>query len=276
MGDGVARGRGVCARGESKSLSTSTRCGIGRPAVDELAHAQQASRKLHVETWAGRKQGPDLTISQEVEIILGCAVTVRCPSCLSNTSVSPEPGSVTRNMLGWSQMEKTVGSGVWLFRGALKWENVSSLSAAGDGNAYGQGAAIGPPIGERCWPLLARLWRVIAHLMLPWCAEGDVSTAANLNFYLGAKLIVLVSFGTTALFKWKGKSCPDNKAHLCCLGHGDILVMDGRCQDKYLHCTNPGLEQERIDVTFRWIKQHVASCGMLFANVCAGFISFCY
>ena len=40
-------------------------------------------------------------------------------------------------------------------------------------------------------------------------------------------------------------------------------------------------EQERINITFRWIKQHVASCslsedrgGMLFANVCAGFHRF--
>ena len=42
------------------------------------------------------------------------------------------------------------------------------------------------------------------------------------------KLIVLVrSFGTQALFKWKGKS----------LGHGDIHVMDGQCQDEFPHCT---------------------------------------
>ena len=71
-------------------------------------------------------------------------------------------------------------------------------------------------------------------------------TAANLNLYqrrnsrvgwqsddeplLGeveAKLTVSVSFGTYTLFKWKGKSCPDNEAHLCCLGDGDTIVMDG-------------------------------------------------
>ena len=65
----------------------------------------------------------------------------------------------------------------------------------------------------------------------------------------------------------KGKSCSDNEAHLCCLGHGDILVMDGQCQDKFLHCTDPGLEQERINVAFRWIKQHVPSCSLLRAGV---------
>ena len=78
-----------------------------------------------------------------------------------------------------------------------------------------------------------------------------------------AKLIVLVSFGTRALFKWKGKSCPNNDGHSCWLGHGDILVMDGQCQDEFLHCTDPGSDQERINVTFRWIKQHVASCPFL-------------
>ena len=63
------------------------------------------------------------------------------------------------------------------------------------------------------------------------------------------------------------------------LDHGDILVMDGQCQDEFYHCTDPGSHQERINVTFRWIKQHVASCsflrtgcGMLFANVYAVFV----
>ena len=98
-----------------------------------------------------------------------------------------------------------------------------------------------------------------------------------------AKPIVSVSFGSSAVFKWKGQSCPDDEAHLCWLGHGDILVMDGQCQDEFLHRTDPGREQERMNVTFRWIKQHIPSCPLLragvaclFANVCAGFISSCY
>ena len=82
-----------------------------------------------------------------------------------------------------------------------------------------------------------------------------------------AKLIVSVSFGTQALFKWKGKSCPSNDGRSCWLGHGDILVMDGQCQDEVLHRTDPGWEQERINVTFRWIKQHALSCPLLRAGV---------
>ena len=116
--------------------------------------------------------------------------------------------------------------------------------------------------------------------MQPWRAEGEVPTAANLNLYRGwkscvgwhcddeplfgkcgdAKLIVSVSLGSTALFRWRRQSCLDGEEHLCCLGHCDILVMDGQCQDEFLHRTDPGREQERINVTFRWVKQHVSSC----------------
>ena len=75
-----------------------------------------------------------------------------------------------------------------------------------------------------------------------------------------AKLIVSVSLGGSAVCRWKRRSCPNDEGHLCCLGHGDILVMDGRCQDEFLHRTDPCWEQERINITFRWIKQHVSSC----------------
>ena len=82
-----------------------------------------------------------------------------------------------------------------------------------------------------------------------------------------AKLIVSVSLGSTAAFRWKRQSCPDDEAHLCCLGHSDILVMDGQCQDEFLHCTSSGRDLERINVTFRWVKQHVSSCTLFRAGV---------
>ena len=116
--------------------------------------------------------------------------------------------------------------------------------------AYGRGPAIGPHTGERCWPLLAGLWRAVAPLMKPGCAEGEVPTAANLNFYRGwkscvgrhcddeplfgkcgdAKLIVSVSLGSSEVFRWRRQSCPTDEGHLCRLGHGDILVMDGNAR----------------------------------------------
>ena len=232
-----------------------------------------------------------------------------CPSCPDYYPEPPGPGIVIRNMLGWSQLEKTERSGVWLFRGALQGENLFSLlDAAGDWErkgsyhtawavpcdsscscsyAYGHGPAIGPHTGERCWPLLAGLWRAIAPLMKPWCAEGDLPTAANLNLYRGwkscvgwhcddeplfgkcgdAKLIVSVSLGNFALFRWRRQSCSSNEDSSCRLDHGDILVMDGQCQDEFHHRTSPGREQDRINITFRWVKQHVTSCPLFKAGV---------
>ena len=67
--------------------------------------------------------------------------------------------------------------------------------------------------------------------------------------------------------KWEGKSCPSNDGHSCWLGHGDILVMDGQCQDEFRHCTDPRSDQERIYITFRWVNQHVASCSFLRTGV---------
>ena len=123
--------------------------------------------------------------------------------------------------------------------------------------------------------------------MKPWCAEGEVPTAANLNLqrgwnscvgwhrddellfreYSDAKLIVSVSVGSSAVFRWRRQSCPDDEGHLCWLGHGDMLVKDGQYQDEYLHRTDPGREQERINLTFRWVKQHASSCPLVKAGV---------
>ena len=123
--------------------------------------------------------------------------------------------------------------------------------------------------------------------MSPWCADGDVPTAANLNLYGGSKshvawhcddeplfggngdpkLIVSLSLGSSATFKWKAKSCSDSEASSCRLHHGDLLVMDGRCQDEYLHCTSPGLAERRVNITYRWIRYHTPKCPLA-AGVC--------
>ena len=81
------------------------------------------------------------------------------------------------------------------------------------------------------------------------------------------KLIVSVSLGASVLFKWRGRSCLDSGERSCWLGHGDILVMDGQCQDEFLHCTSPGLEHERMNVTFRRIRQHTHFCPLFKAGV---------
>ena len=263
------------------------------------AHTQQTPLKLHVETWEGLlcNQGPK--IFREVEIVPGCAVRVACPSC-PDYPEPPRPGKVIRNMLGWSRLEKTERSEIWVFRGALQGKNLfSSFDVTGDwvrkgsyptawavpynsscscSYAYGHGPAIGPHTGERCWPLLAGVWRAIAPLMQPWCAEGEVPTAANLNLYRGWKSCVgwhcddeplfgKCGDGKFAFFRWRRQSCLSNLCRSCRLDHGDILVMDGQCQDEFLHRTDPCREQERINITFRWIKQHVSSCPLFRTGV---------
>ena len=212
VGDTEDGRRLSCVLGGIKSLSTSTRSGVRRSPVDASAHPQQAPLKLHDETRAGilRNQGPGTF--RKVGIVPGCAAVVARPSCPDHSPEPPGPGSVIRDMLGWSQLEKTAGSGVCLFRGALQGKNLFSLfDAAGDWErkgsyttawavhhdfsctcsyAYGQGPAIGPRSGKLCWPLLAGLWRAIAPLMKPCCAEGNLPTAANLNLYRGWKSCV--------------------------------------------------------------------------------------
>ena len=190
----------------TKPMSMRTRGQVGCPAVEKLASLQQAPGRLHVETWAGRNENPSLPISQVVEILPGCADMVTCLPPPFFSSVSPGPGREVRNGIGWSLMEKTARSGVRLFRGAFRGSSaffalaafanwvekgsfltawaVPPLSSCSCSYLYGRGTAVGPQSGERCWPLLDRLWRAIAPLMKPWCAEGDVPTAANLNLYL--------------------------------------------------------------------------------------------
>ena len=114
--------------GGTKALSMSTRLGVGRPAVEKLASPQQAPGRFHEEAWAGlsQKQGP--RISQEVEIVPVCAVTVACPSCPDNSPVSPGPGREIRNMLGWSRLEETDRSGV--LDAAGDWERKGSYRTA--------------------------------------------------------------------------------------------------------------------------------------------------
>ena len=302
--------RGDCLRGGTKCTSTGTGAQVWLSDEIGSISSHQRSESLHVEAWAGAQGCPPQEGFQGQGFSAGCASDpfFACSSDLD--PVLPGPGIEIRSKLGWSRRENSGRSGVWLFRGAFQGDDLfSSLAETVDWQwkgsyrtawavlgsspcscsyAYGQGTAIGPHTGRRCVPLLLYLWRTfVAPLMKPWCAEGDVPTAANLNFYQGGnsrvswhsddeplfggagvhKLIVSVSFGASVLFKWKGKSCMDSVERLCDIDHGDILVMDGQCQDEFLHCTCPGLERGRINVTYRWIGQHSHFCPLFKAGV---------
>ena len=160
----------------TKPRSLSTRGQVRCPAVEKLASLQRAPGRLHVETWAGRGDNSSLWISQEMEIIPGCADTVvRLPSP-SLSSVSPGRGREVRNWLGWTPLEKTAGSGVWGLRGALVGSSiffalvaacnwvmkgpflrawaVLPLSSCSCSYAYGRGTGVGPiwSGAGHCWP----------------------------------------------------------------------------------------------------------------------------
>ena len=84
-----------------------------------------------------------------------------------------------------------------------------------------------------------------------------------------SKLIVSVSIGFSALFRWKPWPSPDCEADSTWLHHGDLLVMDGRCcQDEYLHSTDTRLDGEPVNVTFRWLKIHLPQCPLGAGVVC--------
>ena len=44
------------------------------------------------------------------------------------------------------------------------------------------------------------------------------------------------------------------------LDHGDVLVMDGLVQSEYVHRTASGVQGPRVNLTYRWVAQHTASC----------------
>ena len=110
------------------------------------------------------------------------------------------------------------------------------------------------------------------------CARGNVPTGVNLNQYAGPgsfirwhsdneslfgprdspKLIVSLSLGNPVEFKVRRVS--DSVTSSITLDHGDVLVMDGSAQLEYLHCTMPGLQGPRVNLTYRWVAQHTASC----------------
>ena len=274
--------------------------GVGRPLEGLVSVGEEltsdfrgASEEVHVEA----REGDTSTTrcgTRLVELGQGCEVEVKIPSDPERDPRSPGPGIRLRERWRWKPLLRTLTSGIWVLPGALvsegfgrlleaacSWERrgtyrtawaVCPWSGCQCSYSYGQGPAIGPHTGRGCFRHLSNVWRAIAPLLSPWCAEGDVPSAANLNLYGGSrshvswhcddeplfggsgdpKLIVSLSLGSPATFKWKAKSCSDSEVSSCRLHHGDLLVMDGRCQDEYLHCTSPGLADRRVNITYRF------------------------
>ena len=73
------------------------------------------------------------------------------------------------------------------------------------------------------------------------------------------KLIVSVSLGNSVEFEVRRRASFEVPSSIT-LDHGDLLVMDGLTQSEYAHRTVPGLQGPRVNLAFRWVTQHIASC----------------
>ena len=202
--------RGHCLRGGTKcsSMGSGAKVWLSDEIRSSLSH--QTPESLHVETWAGAQEchpPPPRRVSRSGNFQLG---VLQCPSLLvvlfSLLCYLRQAVKLENNWVGYN-WRKLTGLGCGFSGVPFKGQDLfSSLAVSGDwvkkgsyhtawsvpgdslcsySYAYGHGPAIGPHTGKRCWVLLSWLWRTIAPLMKPWCAEGEVPTAANLNFYQG-------------------------------------------------------------------------------------------
>ena len=144
---------------------------------------------------------------------------------------------------------------------------------------YGHGAAVRPQTNNAIWHGVIGLWSRVAPLLSPWCGKKDVPTGVNLNQYAGPgslirwhsdnepsfgpqnspELIVSLSLGNSVEFMVRRGALGKVPSSIR-LDHGDVLVMDGLAQSEYEHCTVPGLQGPRVNLTYRWVAQHTASC----------------
>ena len=145
---------------------------------------------------------------------------------------------------------------------------------------YGRGPVL-PQANPSVFTEAVNLWSRVAPLLTPGCAKGEVPTGVNLNRYAGngscipwhcdnerlfgspfePKVIVSMSLGHSALFKLRRRA-PENTPSQIRLDHGDLLVMDGLTQLEYEHSTAFELKGPRVNLTFRWISQHIRSCSL--------------
>ena len=65
------------------------------------------------------------------------------------------------------------------------------------------------------------------------------------------------------------RRAPDEMPSSIRLDHGDILVMDGPAQSEHERRTVSGLQCPRVNLTYRWVTQHTASCPLTDAMCCA-------
>ena len=70
-----------------------------------------------------------------------------------------------------------------------------------------------------------------------------------------------MNLGHSVLFKLRRRASENTPSQIrITLDHGDLLVMDGLFQLEYENFTASELELLRVNLTYRWISQHIRSC----------------
>ena len=176
---------------------------------------------MRVEAWEGRIS-TNRCGTRLVELGQGCEVEVKIPTDPERDTKSPGPGVPIRERWGWKPPLRTLTSGIWVLPGALQglgledalasaasWVGrgtyrtawaVQTMSGCQCSYSYGHGPAIGPHTGQQTFWMLSSVWRALAPLMSPWCADGDVPTAANLNLYVGQRACLVAVETQSSLF----------------------------------------------------------------------------
>ena len=167
----------------------------------------------------------------------------------------------------------------WICRGTYETAWVTPGHDCLCSYQYGHGAAARPQTNDAIWRGVIGLWGRVAPLLSPWCGRRELPTGVNLNRYSGPSscirwhsdneplfgpqnfptLIVSMSLGNSVEFMVRRRASRNVPSSIR-LDHGDLLVMDGLAQSEYEHCTASGLQGPRVNLTFRWVAQHIASC----------------
>ena len=167
----------------------------------------------------------------------------------------------------------------WMKRGTYKTAWVTPGHDCLCSYKYGHGAAVRPQTNNAICDGVVGLWRRVAPFLSPWCGKKDVPTGVNLNQYAGSgsfirwhsdneplfgpqnlpKLIVSLSLGNSVEFMVRRRASGNVPSSIR-LDHGDVLVMDALAHSEYEHCTASVLQGPRVNLTYRWVAQHTASC----------------
>ena len=117
-----------------------------------------------------------------------------------------------------------------------------------------------PLSASSAWhPLLGSGWNLNRYAgdgsFIPWHRDNE----RLFGLPSEPKVIVSMSLGHSVLFKLRRRT-PEKTLSQIWLDHGDLLVMDGLTQEEFLHSTASELEGPRVNLTYRWISQHIRSC----------------